>query len=140
MPTPTRRAVHRAGHSPWLPVAAYLGYVGIDGIFDRPAVDPFLPVWLTAAWTLALIAGACLVIGGTLSARTRVESAGHALHLAGMLIYAACYVTSFHVGSVAAVLALAGVAGIRLHTLSDARAAKQEANHLLRPPNGNGRH
>lgn len=137
MPTPTRRALRRAGHSPWLPIAVYLGYVGIDGIFDRPAVEPFLPAWLTVAWTIALIAGAALVIVGTLSARPRAESAGHGLHLAGIVIYAACYATSLNVGAVVAVLALGSVVGIRMHVLSGARAARQEAGHLLRPPGDN---
>lgn len=138
MPTPTRRAARRASHSPWLPVAVYLGYVGIDGIFDRPAVEPFLPAWLTIAWTLVLIAGAALVIGGTLAARPRAESAGHGLHLAGIAIFAACYATELHVGSVIAILALGSVAGIRMHVLSGARAAGQEASNLLRPPGDDG--
>ena len=130
------RWLRNAARAPWLPVAAYLAYVGIRALTDDSPVARFLPAWLDAGWTAALIAGSVLVVAGTVTARTRAESAGHALHLAGIALYAACYATALHVDAVAAILTLGGVAAIRLHVLSEARAAREEAADLIRPPEG----
>ena len=131
MPTPARRAWRRAGHAPWLPIAGYLAYVGIRALTDDSPVARFLPSWLDAGWSTALIVGTVLVVVGTLAERNRIESAGHGLHLAGIVLYAACYVTALNVGAVVAVLTLGAVAAIRLHVLSDARTAREEAADML---------
>lgn len=139
-PPRLRRWATAAGGAPWLPVAAYLGYVGADGFANRSRLDAFLPDWLGTVWSAALLTGAALVILGTITARTRAESAGHGLHVAGIVLYAACYATSLNVNAVAAILTLGGVAAIRLHVLSQARAARQVAGELIGPPQTQHRH
>ena len=134
MTEPSRHAwLGAAARAPWLPIAAYLAYVGIRALTDDSPVARFLPSWLDTGWAGALIAGTVLVVVGTVTLRPRAESAGHALHLAGIALYAACYATALHVDAVAAILTLGGVAAIRLHILSRAREARTEAGHLIRP-------
>lgn len=132
-PPPWHRWLNAATRAPWLPVAAYLGYVGVRALSEDSPVARFLPAWLDAGWVAALIVGTVLVVAGTVTGRTRAESAGHALHLAGILLYAASYVTVLNVGAVAAILTLGGVAAIRMHVLTQARAARTEAGELLQP-------
>ena len=123
--------LRNAAQAPWLPVAAYLAYVGIRALADDSPVARFLPAWLDVGWASALIAGTVLVVVGTVTLRPRAESAGHALHLAGIALYAACYATTLNLGAVVAILTLGGVAAIRLHVLSRAREARAEAGDLL---------
>lgn len=130
-----RHARDRALDAPHLPIAGYLGYVGLATLIGgTPTLDGVLPVWLTYAWSLAVLVGAVLVIAGVLGAWTRAESAGHGFHLFGIGLFTVVAVAEHQLdaGAVSAVLMLAAVSGLRMRLLTRAREAREEANRYLR--------
>src|SRR5690348_8128603 len=91
---PPTRLWRALAESPWLPITAYLGLVGVLGIASGAGVAPrsldvTLPDWLVMAWTVGIAVGGLAATAGCLWSRTRVESAGLALLAYGAALYGA---------------------------------------------------
>lgn len=122
--------------NPHLPIPVYLAVIGIIGAVSGRGIAPAsleesLPFWLVHSWTLAVAVGGLLASAGCLTERTRVESAGLGLLLAGIGLYGAVIIPATSGAGIAAVLALASVCAIRMFVLSRAREARQGAQRLL---------
>ncbi|MGH3500554.1 MAG: hypothetical protein ACRDQA_06615, partial [Nocardioidaceae bacterium] len=81
--------------TPYLPVAAYLGAVGIAALVAGHAILPdtlaeVLPAWLATVWTVAVAAGGILPVVGRVVSATRIESAGLAMLAFGAGLYGVC--------------------------------------------------
>lgn len=130
-----RASFARAIDAPHLPVAFYLAYAAIYTLTQGPSpVVSTLPVWLSYAWTAALLIGAALTFYGTITDHNRAESAGHGFHLFGLGLYAltAYLAVGFSGSVVVVILALGGVSASRLHVLSRSRKAKRVATRIRR--------
>lgn len=131
------RAITRTAlANPHLPIPVYLAVIGIIGAISGRGIAPdtlveSLPFWLVHSWTLAIAIGGLFATGGCVTQRTRVESAGLALLLAGIGLYGAVIIPATSGAGVAAILALGSVCGIRMLVLSRAREARQGAQRLL---------
>lgn len=127
--------------APWLPIVAYLGFVGIVALASQQhsilpdSLTDTLPWWLALAWTVAIaVGGACATIGG-LWLHTRIESVGLAFLGSGAVIYGACVtIAAWPSGAtvLAVVVAIASMCAIRMRTLSLARRAQDEARQIAR--------
>ena len=131
MPTPTKRAKRRLLYAVHLPITLYLATIGIYAAIDPGLVDQTVAPWLAYVWAVSLIVGAMMIIIGVAAEKTRLESAGHAFHLFGLVLLGAIEITIIGDADLVALLALIGVPVLRMRVLRRARAAEREALRIV---------
>lgn len=126
-----RLAIERLLAGVHLPIAAYLGIIGLMlALTPDNGVTDTLPAWLAWAWMGAFVGGAAVIFYGTATERSRAESVGHAFHLFSLGLFVAVLSVQGADQGVA-LSALAAVSLMRMRTLKKSRRAKQEATRLL---------
>lgn len=125
--------------NPTLPIIVYLTLIGLlataSGGVAPQAVENATPMWLTHGWGLSVAIGGMLAVVGSLTGRTRGESAGLSLVLFGLGLYALAEALTGHLGdgieTVAALLALSTTCLIRMVVLHKARRAHALAQRII---------
>jgi hypothetical protein len=115
-----------------LPIALYLGVIGLMFVISPSTalINP-LPVWEAWAWMASLVGGTGLIVYGTASERSRVESVGHAFHLFGLGMFVALLAIQ-GAEQYVALGALSAVSLMRMRTLKRSRRAKREARRIIK--------
>jgi hypothetical protein len=115
-----------------LPIALYLGVIGLMfALSPSTAMTDPLPLWEAWAWMASFVGGAGLIVYGTASERSRVESVGHAFHLFGLGLFVALLAIQGAEQGVA-LAALSAVSLMRMRTLKRSRRAKREARRIIK--------
>lgn len=141
MPSPIKRATRRLLDGVHLPIAIYLGTVGIFAAVDPGLVDRTVAPWLAYIWAASLIVGMVMILIGVAAEETRMESVGHAFHVFGLLLLAAIEISVIGFADIVALAALIGVPVLRMRVLRRARAAEREARRIAQEAsrlNGDG--
>lgn len=123
MPTPIHRGSRALLENLATPIALYLVIVGFFALLGDTG-DLVLRAWQIHIWSVALVAGGALVIGGTAARRVRLEAIGHIALLWGILVL---LLLSLESGSgIAGTAAIGLVSTLRLRSLSRVRKAERE--------------